>query len=78
MLQSYVKIEILKYYNKLYKNPWFLVKKKYDKYYIVNIIMNINQYTICDMNLLSNIKEFAKKNAGMTVALLINFYSRYN
>ena len=78
MLQLYVKIEILKYYNKLYKNPWFLVKKKCGKYHIVNTAMNMNQYIIHNMNLPSNIKKFIKRSAEMTVTLLINFYFKYN
>ena len=78
MLQLYVKVEILKYYDELYRNSWFLVKKKCGKYYIVNTAMNINQYTICNVNLPSSVKEFAERNTGMAVASLINFYSKYN
>ena len=78
MLQSYVKAEVLKYYNRLYRNSWFLVKKKCGKYHIVNVIMNVNQYIIHDTNLSFSVKEFVKKSAGMTVTLLVDFYSRYN
>ena len=78
MLQSYMKVEVLKYYNKSYRNPWFLVKKKCGKYCIINIIMNANQYIIHNVNFLSNVKKFIKRSAGIAVALLINFYSRYN
>src|SRR5436190_16990711 len=78
MLQSYVKAGVLEYCNELYRNPWFLVKKKCGKYHIVNTAMNANQYTIHDVNLPPNIKEFAKRSAGMAVASLINYYSKYN
>ena len=78
MLQLYIKIKILKYYDKLYKNPWFLIKKKCDKYHIINIIINVNQYIIYNMNLSPSVKEFTEKNVGMVVILLINFYSGYN
>ena len=42
MLQSYVKAGVLKYCDRLYRNPWFLIKKKCDKYCIVNTAMNTN------------------------------------
>ena len=73
-----MKIKVLEYYNKLYKNPWFLVKKKCDKYHIINTVMNANQYIIYDVNLLFNIKKFIERSAGIIITLLINFYSRYN
>ena len=78
MLQLYIKAGVLKYYDRLYRNPWFLVKKKCGKYCIVNATMNANQYTICDVNFSLNIKEFVERSTGMTVILLIDFYSRYN
>ena len=78
MLQLYVKAEVLEYYNRLYRNPWFLVKKKCGKYHIVNAIMNANQYIIYNINLLFSVEEFMKRSAGMAVASLINFYSKYN
>ena len=73
-----MKTEVLKYYDKLYKNSWFLVKKKYDKYYIVNTAINMNQYIICNINLLFNIEEFVKKSTELVITSLINFYSGYN
>ena len=78
MLQSYVKVEMLEYYDKLYRNSWFLVKKKCGKYHIVNAAMNVNQYTIYNTNLPLNVKKFVKRSARMTVASLVNFYSKYN
>ena len=78
MLQSYIKTEILKYYDKLYKNPWFLIKKKCDKYHIINIIINVNQYIIYNINFLFNIKEFTERSTEMAITSLINFYSGYN
>ena len=78
ILQSYINTNMLKYCNDLYWNSWFLVKKKSDKYQIINAVINMNQYTIWDMNLSSNVKEFAEKNVKITVVLLVNFYSEYN
>src|SRR5204863_6911596 len=60
MLQLYVKAEVLKYYDRPYRNPWFLVKKKCGKYHIVNVAMNANQYTIHNANLPLSVKEFAE------------------
>ena len=79
MLQSYIKAEVLKYCNESYRNSWFLIKKKKsEKYWIVNVCMNMNQYTVWDANLSSSVEEFAEKNAEMAVVILINFYFRYN
>ena len=38
----------------------------------------MNQYTVQDINLLSNVKEFTEKSVRMTVILLVNFYFEYN
>ena len=78
MLQLYIDTNVLKYCNDLYWNSWFLVKKKFEKYWIINAIINMNWYTIQDVNLLSNVKEFAEKNVKMTVILLVDFYFKYN
>ena len=40
--------------------------------------MNMNHYTVQDANLLSSVEEFAERSAEMTVAILIDFYSKYN
>ena len=78
MLQLYVKVGVLEYYDKLYRNSWFLVKKKCGKYYIVNTAMNINQYIIHNANLPPSVEEFVKRSARMAIALLVDFYSGYN
>ena len=78
MLQSYIDTNVLEYCNDSYQNSWFLVKKKSDKYQIINAVINMNQYTVQDMNLSSNVKEFAERNVRMTVVSLVNFYSEYN
>jgi len=78
MLQSYIDTNVLEYCNDLYWNSWFLVKKKSEKYWIINAIINMNWYIIWDMNFLSNVKEFAERSAEMTIILLVDFYSEYN
>ena len=69
---------MLEYCDRLYRNSWFLVKKKCGKYHIINTAMNTNQYIICDVNLPPSVKEFTERSAGMTVTSLIDFYSKYN
>ena len=78
MLQSYIDTNMLKYCNDLYQNSWFLVKKKFEKYQIINAVINMNQYTVWNVNFSSNVEEFIEKNTEMTVVLLINFYFEYN
>ena len=78
ILQSYINTNVLEYCNDLYQNSWFLVKKKFEKYQIINTVINMNQYTVWDTNLSSNVKEFTERSVRMIIVLLINFYSKYN
>ena len=78
MLQLYINANVLEYCNDLYWNSWFLVKKKSEKYQIINAVINMNQYTVQNTNFLLNVKEFIEKSVEMTVVLLVNFYSEYN
>jgi len=55
-----------------------LIKKKSEKYQIVNIIMNINKYTVQNVNLSFNMKEFVKEFAGMIIFSMIDFFSEYD
>src|SRR5215471_17444456 len=54
------------------------MKKKCEKYCIINIIMNINKYTVQDVNLLFNIKEFTEEFTEMIIFSLIDFFSEYD
>ena len=78
MLQLYINTNVLEYCNDSYWNSWFLVKKKFEKYQIINAVINMNQYTVWDANLSSNVEEFAEKSVRMTVVLLVDFYFEYN
>ena len=78
MLQSYINTNVLEYCNDSYQNSWFLVKKKSEKYQIINAVINMNWYIVWDTNFLSNIKKFIERSAEMTVVSLVNFYSEYN
>jgi len=46
MLQERLKNKVLKYYDSLYQNLWFLVKKKSSKYRLVNTAIEINKHSI--------------------------------
>ena len=60
ILKERMRSGLLKDYNRAYKNPWFLIKKKSGAYRIVDTIIYINKVTIKDANLLSNIDEFSE------------------
>ena len=62
----------------LYRNPWFLVKKKSGKYRMVNAAMNINKVTIRDANLPPSVDEFSEEFTGMYITSLIDFFSGYD
>jgi len=69
---------LLKYYYNFYQNSWFLIDKKKNKYCIINIIIKINKITIRDTNISFNVEEFAKEFIKIIIALLINFFLKYN
>jgi hypothetical protein len=55
---------VLEKYNRLYKNPWFLVAKKIAKTYkLINIIIKINSIILRDANMLPFINKFSKEFA---------------
>ena len=65
ILKERIRLGLLENYNRAYKNPWFLVKKKSGAYYIVDTIIYINKITIKDANLPPNIDEFSEDFARM-------------
>ena len=60
ILKERIRLGLLEDYNRVYRNPWFLVKKKSSAYYIVDTIIYINKVTIKDTNLPPNIDEFSE------------------
>ena len=70
---------LLKLYNGLYRNSWFLIdKKESGKYRLINSAIYINAVTRRDAGLPFNIKEFISDFAGMRIIILINMFSGYN
>jgi hypothetical protein len=59
-----VKHRILEYSDSLYRNPWFLVRKKNGKYRLINAAMEINKRLIRDANLLLSVDEFSEEFVG--------------
>jgi hypothetical protein len=78
MLRERLKNKVLKYYNSLYWNPWFLVKKKSSKYRLVNAAIEINKHSIQDANLPPSIDEFSEEFVSCQIASLINLFSGYD
>ena len=79
MLQERLDAGLLKLYNGLYQNSWFLVgKKESRKYRFINSVIYINTVTRRDARLPPDIKKFVSDFAGMRIIILINIFSGYN
>ncbi len=63
----------------LYRNPYFLIKKKKgNKYHFINNAVEINRVIIRDGNLPPTINEFSKEFGNYIIISLINFFFGYN
>ena len=62
----------------LYQNLWFLIKKKFNQYHMINAAMNINKIIIRDINLLSDVNEFFKEFINIIMIFLIDLFSKYD
>jgi hypothetical protein len=79
MLKERLNRGVLEYSKELYKNPWFLVKKKKPgEYRLINLAMYLNIVTRRDANLPPFIDEFVDKFAGCYITSLVDLYSGYN
>ncbi len=78
MLKNWIKHDILKFCHDLYWNFWFLIKKKFNQYHMINTAMNMNKIIIRDINLLSDVNEFFKKFVDMIMIFLIDLFSEYD
>ena len=79
MLKKRLNKRVLKYFKRLYKNLWFLVKKKTLKdYRLINSIIYLNIITRRDVNLLPSINEFIKEFTDYYIISLIDLYSGYD
>ena len=79
MLKERLDRGVLEYSKGLYRNPWFLVKKKKPgEYRLINLAIHLNVVIRWDANLLPSINEFADEFAGYYIASLVDLYSGYN
>jgi hypothetical protein len=70
---------VLEYSKGLYRNPWFLVKKKKPREYrLINLATYLNAITRQDANLLLFVNEFANEFMGCYIISLVDLYSSYN
>jgi hypothetical protein len=75
MLKERLNKEVLKYFKGLYKNLWFLIKKKKLRdYKLINLIIYLNIIIRRDTNLPLFINEFI----GYYITSLVDLYSGYN
>ena len=79
MIKKRLESEMIEFYYNLYRNSWFLMKKKKSrKYRLINAIIMFNKMTIKNVNLLSMIDEFVKIFAKCEWIFLINLFFDYN
>jgi hypothetical protein len=79
MLKERLNKGLLKYFKGLYRNPWFLVKKKKPgEYRLINLAIYLNIVTRRDINLPPFIDEFIDKVIGYYIISLVDLYSGYN
>ncbi len=78
MLKNWIKYDILKSCHDWYWNLWFLIKKKFNQYHMINAAMNINKIIIKDVNLLSDVNKFFKEFIDMIMIFLIDLFSEYD
>ncbi len=78
MLKNQIKHDILKSCHDSYWNLWFLIKKKFNQYCMINAAMNMNKIIIRDVNLLSDVNEFFKEFVNIIMISLIDLFSEYD
>jgi hypothetical protein len=79
MLKERLNRGVLEYSKGLYRNLWFLVKKKkLGEYRLINLAIYLNIVIRRDANLLLSIDEFIDEFTGCYIASLVDLYSNYN
>jgi hypothetical protein len=79
MLKERLNKGVLEYSKGLYRNLWFLVKKKKPgDYKLINSATHLNIVTRRDANLPPSIDEFAEEFIGCYVISLVDLYSGYD
>jgi len=79
MLKEQLNRGVLEYSKGLYRNLWFLVKKKKPREYrLINLAMYLNIVIRQDANLPLFINEFINEFTGYYIVSLVDLYSGYN
>jgi hypothetical protein len=79
MLIKRLERRTLKYSQRLYRNPWFLVaKKEKGAYRLIIAAIYINKVIIYNANMPPNINKFSKEFTKCIVASLLNIFLGYN
>jgi hypothetical protein len=79
MLKERLNRGVLEYSEGLYRNLWFLVKKKKPgDYRLINSAIHLNIVTRQDTNLPPFVDEFTEEFIGCYVISLVDLYSSYN
>ena len=79
MLKEQLNRRVLEYSRGLYKNLWFLVKKKKPgEYRLINLATYLNIVTRRDTNLPLSINEFVDEFISCYIISLVDLYSGYN
>ena len=79
MLKERLNRGVLEYSKELYRNLWFLVKKKKPgEYRLINLAMYLNIIIRRDINLPPFINEFTDEFISYYIISLVDLYSSYN
>jgi hypothetical protein len=79
MLKERLNKGVLEYSEGLYRNLWFLVKKKkLGDYRLINLATYLNIVTRRDTNLPPFVDEFIEEFIGCYITSLVDLYSGYN
>lgn len=78
ILQDHMRYQVAEYYDELYCNTWFLVKKKNEDYHLIITVVPLNTVTLKDVNLSSSADEFSEEFSDMMVAFLLDLFSEYD
>ena len=61
-----------------YRNKWFLVPKKAEKYRLINAAQRLNAVTIKDASLPPSADDFNEEFAGFPLLSLLDLFSGYD
>jgi hypothetical protein len=79
MLKERLNKGVLEYSEELYRNPWFLVKKKKPgDYRLINSATHLNTVIRRNINLPPSVDKFTEEFTGCYITSLVDLYSGYN